>query len=93
MSDNFPAPFLWYSQRTGQILVKTKSKQNAVLAVIGRVLENCLDCSAWGNFGKREWEKLVKAKYHLLLGKPDNMDFAMDFDMPWTNSVDSNQVL
>jgi hypothetical protein len=79
-SDSFPDPFSWYSQRTGQILVKTKTKQNAVLAVVGRVLENRLDCSAKGNFGKRDNENFAKAKYQFLLGKADNTIFAPDFD-------------
>lgn len=77
---NFPDPFSWHSQRTGQILVKKKTKQNAVIAVVGRVLENRLHCSAQGNFGNREGEKLAKAKYHLLLGKPDKTVFATDFE-------------
>lgn len=76
----FADTFSWHSQRTGQVLVKTKNKQNAVLAVVGRVLENRCDCSAKGNFDNRTWEKLAKAKYQFLLGKPQNTVFAGDFD-------------
>ena len=78
-SENFPNSS-WFSQRTGQILIKTKSKQNAILAVVGRVLENRLDCSACGNFGKRDREQLAKAKYQFLLGKPEKTVFAADFE-------------
>ena len=79
-SPTFADTFSWHSQRTGQILVKKKTKQNAVLAVVGQVLENRFDCSAKGNFGNRDGEKLTKAKYQLLLGKPEKTVFATDFD-------------
>jgi hypothetical protein len=77
--------FTWHSQRTGDILIKTTTKENAVLAVVGRVLESRLDCSATGNFQNRDWETLAKAKYHLLLGKPDDTVFADDFNIALEN--------
>ena len=49
--------FTWYSQKTGNILIEKQSKKNAILAVVGKVLENRMDCEGHGNF-KIEHTKL-----------------------------------
>jgi hypothetical protein len=69
----------WLAQRTGDILINTESNQNVVISVVGRVLDNRLDCTAIGNLGNRAVDKLPTAKYHLLLAKPTDTIFLDDF--------------
>ena len=75
----------WYKQKAGHVLIDPESRTNAVLAVVGKVLESRLDCDGHGNFRKRVFqdgvEMLDKAKYQLLLGKPNDTPFADDFDV------------
>ena len=75
----------WYREKAGNVLIEPNTKTNAVLAVIGEILENRLDCDGHGNFRKRVFqtgiETLDKAKYQLLLGKPNDTPFAADFDV------------
>lgn len=72
--------FLWHSQKNGDILIDKLSNANAVLAVVGEVLENRLDCSPSGNYHERKGQTLEKSKFELLLGKPMKTPFADDFD-------------
>jgi hypothetical protein len=75
----------WLAQRNGDILINPDTKQNAVLSVVGRVLDNHLDCSVLGNHGNRPAEKLPSVKYHLLLGKPTDTVFADNFETTLDN--------
>lgn len=77
---NFRHFFSWLSQRTGDILIEDKSKQNAVISVVACVLDNRFDCTAVGNLGNRPPDKLPSVKFQLLLGKPTDTVFADDFD-------------
>ena len=77
---NFRHSFSWLSQRTGDILIEDKSKQNAVISVVARVLDNRFDCTAAGNLGNRPLDKLPSVKFQLLLGKPTDTVFADDFN-------------
>ncbi|KAN0141070.1 hypothetical protein V8E53_000826, partial [Lactarius tabidus] len=84
-SKTFTSSVSWLPQRTGNILVDSKTNQNAVISVVGRVLDNRLDCSSLGNHGKRPPAKFPTAKFHLLLGKPTKTIFADDFDITMKN--------
>ncbi|KAN0130405.1 hypothetical protein V8E53_011806 [Lactarius tabidus] len=79
-NNNCHSAVSWHSQKTGNILINSLSSANAVLAVVGEVLENCLDCSASGNYHKYNGQSLSKAKYQLLLGKPTKSPFSDDFN-------------
>lgn len=81
----FPHNFIWYSQKTSHIVIEKQSKKNAVLAVVGKVLENRMDCEGHGNFRNQTFEILPKAKYQLLLGKPTDTPFEEDFDVAINN--------
>ena len=76
---------VWYSEKAGHVLIESDTKKNAVLAIVGKVEENRLDCDGHGNFRKRIFqtgcETLDKAKYQLMLGKPMDTLFADDFDI------------
>ena len=63
----FSASFTWHSQRNGDVLINRKTKQNAIVSVVARVLESRLDCTAMGNLGNRSAENLLTVKYQLLL--------------------------
>ena len=76
---SFRHSFSWLSQRTGDILIEDKSKQNAIISVVARVLDNHLDCTAVGNLGNRPPDKLPSVKFQILLGKPTGTVFADDF--------------
>lgn len=75
----------WYKEKSGNVLIEANTKRNAVLAIVGKVLKNHLDCDGHGNF--RKWvfqtglETLKKAKYQVLLGRPNDTPFAEDFDI------------
>ncbi|KAN0130933.1 hypothetical protein V8E53_011311 [Lactarius tabidus] len=84
-SKTFTSSVSWLPQRTGNILVDLKTNQNAVISVVGCVLDNRLDCSSLGNHGKRPPAKFPTAKFHLLLGKPTKTIFADDFDIMMKN--------
>ena len=43
----------WYKEKAGHVLIDPESRTNAVLAVVGKVLESRLDCDGHGNFRKR----------------------------------------
>ncbi|KAN0137727.1 hypothetical protein V8E53_004483 [Lactarius tabidus] len=78
-NDALDSSVSWLAQRTGDILINTDTNQNAVLSVVGRVLDNRLDCTPLGNIGNRAMDKLPSAKYQLLLGQPSKTVFADDF--------------
>lgn len=78
-ADSFCTSFSWHSQRNGNILIDNKTKQNGVVSVVARVLDNRLDCTAVGNLGNRPVSNLPSAKYQILLGKPTDTVFADDF--------------
>ena len=80
-NENFHSASTWQSQKWGHILVDDSTNENAVLAVVGQILENGLQCSASGNFHRRNYETLQKAKYQVMLGKPKKTVFADDFDL------------
>jgi hypothetical protein len=69
----------WPWQKYGEALVNKSTSENAIITVVGRVLERRLDCGPTGNF-KGRYGPLKKAKYHLLLEKPCGTPFASDFD-------------
>lgn len=75
----------WYTEKSGNVLIEVDTKRNAVLAIVGKVLEKWLDCDGHGNFRKRVFqtglETLKKAKYQVLLGRPDDTPFTEDFDI------------
>ena len=77
---SFRHSFSWLSQRTGDVLIEEKTKQNAIISLVARVLDNRLDCTAVGNLGNRPVDKLPSVKFQLLLGKPTDTVFADDFD-------------
>lgn len=78
---HFQTAFTWQSQKLGHVLVNKSTNENAVLAVIGQVIEKGLQCSSSGNYHNCENETLEKAKFQLFLGKPVKTIFADDFDM------------
>lgn len=78
---HFPDSFIWYSQKTGHIVIENESKKNVILAVVGKVLENRMDCEGHGTFRNWSFQTLPKAKYQLLLGKPCDTPFKEDFDI------------
>ena len=75
----------WYMEKVGHVLIEPDTKKNAVLAIVGKVLENCLDCNRHGNFRKQNFQSgcktMDKAKYQVMLGKPDNTPFADNFNI------------
>ena len=75
----------WRTDKAGHVLVNKSSNENAVVSVIGRVLELRLDCGPTGNFIKGRFGGLQTAKYHCLLEKPDKTPFANDFDNSLSN--------
>ena len=75
----------WRTDKAGHVLVSKSSNENAVVSVIGRVLELRLDCGPTGNFVKGRFGGLQTAKYHCLLEKPDKTPFANDFDKSLSN--------
>ena len=79
-NSNCNSAFSWHTQKNGDILIDKTSNANAVLAVVGEVLENRLDCTPSGNYHEWDRQTLAKSKYHLLLGKPMKTPFADDFD-------------
>jgi len=91
LSPSFGAspPFLshlgWRPERTGDVLVNKSTNKNAVVCVIGRILERRLDCGPTGNFVKGRFGGLETAKFHCLLEKPVGTPFADDFDKSISN--------
>ena len=79
-NEPFHLTFTWQLQKLGHILMNDCSNENAILAVIDEVLEKGLQCSARGNFHMCDFETLEKAKFQLVLGKPNKTVFANDFD-------------
>lgn len=71
--------FIWYLQKTGHIVIEKHSKKNAILTVVGTVLDNHFDCEGHSNFRNWTFESMQKAKYQLLLGEPTDTPFANDF--------------
>lgn len=81
----FSSSYAWHPLKTGDVLIDTRNKQNAVISVVSRVLENRLDCTPSGNFSDRPFDKLATSKYHLLLGVPEDTVFAADYDIAMQN--------
>ena len=85
--------FTWHRQKTGDVLINSRNKQNAIISVVGRVIENRLDCTPSGNFSDRSFEKLATAKFQLHLEKPDDTIFTSDFDTAMHNLESLQQKL
>ncbi|KAF8260873.1 hypothetical protein EI94DRAFT_1811118 [Lactarius quietus] len=65
---------------TGHILVEKATKNNALVNMVGTVVEQCLDCGPTGNFITGEFGSLQKVKYQLQLTKPFGTPFMKDYD-------------
>lgn len=87
----FSSTYSWHALKTGDVLINSHNKQNAVVSIVGRVLENRLDCTPSGNFADRSFDKLATAKFQLLLGKPDDTIFTTDFDTAMQHLVELQQ--
>ncbi|KAF8262734.1 hypothetical protein EI94DRAFT_1704548 [Lactarius quietus] len=74
----------WIYSRTGRILVEKASKNNAVVCVVGHVVEQRLDCGPTGNYITGEFGSLQKAKYRLQITKPTGTPFTKDYDVALT---------
>lgn len=70
----------WRSERSGHVLVDTSTSGHAVASVVGRVLDNHLNCGPSGGYLNCGVGSLVGAKYQFFLRRPDNTPFAADFD-------------
>lgn len=80
-SDSFPSTFKWHRGNKGHILIHKESNQNAVVSVVGKILEDNFNCSAIGNFtnSNRSYDTLQSAKFQLMLEKPEKTPFETDF--------------
>lgn len=47
-NDHLHSDFVWQSQKMGHILINETTNENAVLAVVGQVLEKGLQCASSG---------------------------------------------
>ena len=70
----------WHTEKNGHALILKKTGENAVVSLVGRILERRLDCRPIGCFQKGKYGGLEIAKFHLLLGKPIGAPIAEDFD-------------
>ena len=87
----FSSTYFWHALKTGNVLIDSCNKQNAVISIVGHVLENHLDCTPSSNFADRSFDKLAMAKFQLLLGKPDDTIFAADFNTAMQHLVELQQ--
>ena len=81
----FSSTYFWHALKTGNVLIDSCNKQNAVISIVGRILENRLDCTPSGNFTDHSFDKLATAKFQLLLGKPDDTIFTADLNTAMQN--------
>jgi hypothetical protein len=84
-SPDFVQSVRWGNEKSGHILYEKSEKGNstrtkAVVSVVGRVLEDRLNCGANGNFINKAYGSLHKAKYQVRLAKPTETPFGPDFD-------------
>ena len=83
-SAEFVASVVWGNARSGHVLLEKspadQSRTNAVVSVVGRVVEDRLNCGPEGNYVNKDFGKLETAKYQLRLAKPTDTPFAPDFD-------------
>jgi hypothetical protein len=75
----------WANEKSGHVLLEKMEKEKstrtkAVVSVVGRVLEDRLNCGPNGNFINKVYGSLRKAKYQLRLAKPTETPFGSDFD-------------
>jgi hypothetical protein len=75
----------WQTDKSEHVLVNKNSNENTVTTIIGRILKLRLDCGPTGNFMKGRFGGLETAKYHCLLGKPDDTPFVGDFSKAVSN--------
>ncbi|KAF8258946.1 hypothetical protein EI94DRAFT_1690985 [Lactarius quietus] len=68
------------------ILVEKSSKNNALLSIVGHVVEQHLDCGPTGNYITGEFRSLEKAKYQLQLTKLMGTPFVKDYDIALNTS-------
>ncbi|KAF8264890.1 hypothetical protein EI94DRAFT_1467953, partial [Lactarius quietus] len=59
-------------------LVEKSSKNNALVSMVGHVIEHHHNCRPTGNFVTGKFRSLEKAKFQLQLTKPNGMPFAKD---------------
>ncbi|KAF8267360.1 hypothetical protein EI94DRAFT_1801764 [Lactarius quietus] len=74
----------WRYSHMGRILVEKASRNNAVVCVIGHVVEQRLNYGPTGNYITGEFGSLQKAKYQLQITKPTGTPFVKDYDVALT---------
>lgn len=77
----------WQPEITGHVLVDERShwRDTLVIAVVGRVTDQQLNCGPSGNYISPLYGSLAKAKFQLQLRKPYGTPFETDFDTVLNN--------
>ena len=71
----------WGQEGSSNMLKNKVDKEDAILIVVRKVVDNCLFCGPQGNWAtNNQYGSLKAAKFTFTLGRPDEEVFANDFD-------------
>src|SRR5258708_1913912 len=71
----------WGQEGSSNMLKNKVDKEDAVLIVVGKVVDNRLFCRPQGNWAtNNQYGSLKAAKFTFTLGRPDEEVFANNFD-------------
>ena len=76
----------WAQDGSAKMLKNKSDREDAVLIVIGNVINSHLFCGLSGNWSSgNQYGNLNSAKYSFSIGQPDDKVFAKDFNITFKN--------